>query len=116
MYPTYNIHLPLKYVDPDRIRVLHDFETDPGCHVKVIGDPANGAYEWLIENADGGVMFSDVGYGIPECALRDGLAVWWGDSVDVAKLKSEAKSKTKAQLGAYKPRWVREQERAVQPD
>lgn len=103
MHPTYPIRLPLKYVDPTRLRVLHDFETDPGVHIKVIGDPGNGAYEWLIEQRDGSVKFSDCGYGIPECALRDGLAMWWGDPVDISKLEQNSKSKTAAQLRAYQP-------------
>lgn len=100
-YPRYPIRLPLKYVDPARLCVVHDFEIDPGTHVKVIGDPANGSYEWLIESSDGSVEFSDCGYGIAECALRDGLAMWWGDSVDIEKLKKDARSKTASQLRAY---------------
>lgn len=99
-YPRYPVRLPLKYVDPGRLCVLHDFEIEPGCHVKVIGD-GDGSYEWLIERRDGSVQFSDCGYGIAECAIRDGLAVWWGDSVDIEKLKKSAHTKTAVQLRAY---------------
>lgn len=100
-HPAFPFRLPLEYTNGARLKVLYDLPMDDDAtRVKVIGEPDNGAYEWCIEGPDG-ITYSDCGYGIPECALRDGLAAWWGDSVDVEKVKARSKSKTRAQLRAY---------------
>lgn len=42
--------------------------------VQVVGEPENGVYEWVINDQDNDTRrFSDVGYGSPAVALRDGL-------------------------------------------
>ena len=46
------LRLALQYTD-GALGGLHDLEVDPGVRVKVIGDPADGAYEWCIEREDG---------------------------------------------------------------
>ncbi len=102
-YPDFPLRLPLTYTDGTCLKVLHDLDVGDGVRVKVIGDPENGAYEWCIER-EGGLTFSDSGYGLPEIALRDGLTVWYGDSVDVNKLTERAKTKAREQLRAYQPR------------
>lgn len=48
------------------LRVMDD-------HILVIGDPDNGAYEWVKLHANKVKASSDCGYGISEIALRDAL-------------------------------------------
>jgi hypothetical protein len=98
--PKFPFRLPLEYTDGTHLEVLYDLEMDSGSRVKVIGNPGNGAYEWCIED-EGGIRYSDCGYGIPECALRDGLAAWWGESVDIAKVTARTRAKTRTQLRTY---------------
>lgn len=47
-------------------------------HVDVVRDPENAAYEWVIRAPDGVREYSDVAYGSPEVALRDGLMAYRG--------------------------------------
>lgn len=98
-YVAFPLRLPLHYADPKRLRVRYDLAVDDGVQVKVICDD-NGTSEWCIERRDS-LTFSDSGYGMAEIALRDGLSVWWGDSVDVADLNNRAVTKTRTQLRAY---------------
>lgn len=44
----------------------------------VIGDRANGSYEWVIEDKGRIVANSNVGYGDDSIALRDGLIAYHG--------------------------------------
>lgn len=46
--------------------------------VDVVGDPDNAAYEWLIVRNGKPCEHSDVAYGSPEVALRDGLIAYLG--------------------------------------
>lgn len=98
--PLYPYLLSFKYMTPTRVVTLCDLEVDNG-RVKVIGEPGNGVYEWVLEYLDGHIEHSNRGYGVPECALRDGLAMWWGDDVHLDTLKKDVKTKTATQLKAY---------------
>ena len=64
--------LILHHTDASCLKDLHDIEVDCGVHVKVVGNPENGAYEWLIQRDDR-IVHSDCGYGMSAIALRDGL-------------------------------------------
>lgn len=70
----------LKYTEP--VCVLHELNLGDGFTVRVIGDPGNGAYEWLISRPEGSIKskveFSDCGYGCSDIALRDGLIAYFG--------------------------------------
>lgn len=82
----------LHYTDVTDLRTLYDIAVDWEVRVKVIGNPDNGSYEWLIERA-GELLHSDCGYGSADIALRDGLLVYFDDldhPVDVADLKRRA--------------------------
>lgn len=65
--------------------ILHELEIDDGYFIRVIGDPDNGGYEWVIERPGPtpytkrpAIEFSNVGYGITEIALRDGMIAYYG--------------------------------------
>jgi len=59
--------------------VIRIVEIDLNLHVGVFGDPQNGGYEWFIFREDEAnpsaskFAASDLGYGAPEWAMRDGL-------------------------------------------
>lgn len=82
----------LHFTDATDLRTLYDIAVDWEVRLKVIGNPDNGAYEWLIERRDQ-LVHSDCGYGGADIALRDGLLVYFDDPsrpVDVADLKRRA--------------------------
>lgn len=62
----------LHYTDANDLAVLHHLPMSPGYSVKVVGNPANGSYEWVVER-NGKLTHSDCGYGDSDIALRDGL-------------------------------------------
>lgn len=85
----YQHPLIIRYADPARIRVLYEVQIDAAEFVRVIGDPENGAYEWLIQTADY-IKHSDAGYGQSAIALRDGLFVYFEDAtLSLEKICSE---------------------------
>ncbi len=77
-WPRYTEHkLRLRYTDADDLSVLHHLPMSEGWSVRVVGNPDNCAYEWVVERA-GKVEHSDCGYGDPDIALRDGLIAMHG--------------------------------------
>ena len=72
----------LHYSDPNKIlyESLSLFGvTKGGGKLLVVGDPDNGAYEWVHVDDNGQLQrHSDQGYGIAEIALRDGLCALLG--------------------------------------
>jgi hypothetical protein len=95
--PIYPFRLPMDYTDGSDLTIVHDIPVDLTAHVKVVGQPDSGAYEWVIENADSTLTYSNSGYGSPECALRDGLIVFLGalchsDDVLTAKIEQIMKN------------------------
>lgn len=84
----------LQYTEPEC--VLHELDLGDGFIIRVIGDPGNGCYEWLIERPEQSIRqhleFSDCGYGQSEIALRDGLIAYFGlPNAVKAQLKEEWK-------------------------
>src|ERR1043166_1506252 len=67
--------LLMTYTDPTDLRVLYNIEVDFATQVLVVGNPWNGAYEWVIYWSDT-LWHSDSGYGDPAAALRDGLIAY----------------------------------------
>lgn len=62
----------LKYTSASR--TLHSLILSDGQMLLVVGDPDNGAYEWVLLDYAGNLKnHSNVGYGSSEIALRDGL-------------------------------------------
>lgn len=59
-------------------RVLMSVEVDMDVELLVVGQPGNGAYEWVIVNHGKVESYSDVGYGQTSIALRDGLIAYHG--------------------------------------
>lgn len=60
---------------------LHELHVAPEIILRVIGDPENGAYEWVIESVATNqceLEFSNCGYGQSAIALRDGLIAFFG--------------------------------------
>ena len=59
---------------------VHSIAVGMGDHVDIVGDPENAAYEWLIRSPQGVRCHSDVAYGSPDVALRDGLSAYLGEA------------------------------------
>ncbi len=77
-YPVYSgPKLQFRYTRPDRLVVLHELRGSPGWSVRVVGDPDNGCYEWVIERPFS-LEASNCGYGDSDIALRDGLVAMHG--------------------------------------
>lgn len=75
--PQYGPQLNLHYTDASDLVVLHHLPMSDGYSVRVVGNPDNASYEWVIER--GGKLFhSDCGYGDSDIALRDGLIAMHG--------------------------------------
>lgn len=74
--------LPLRYTEPKEI--LRELPLGDGERLIVVGDGSNGSYEWAIEKGLHVERFSDVGYGIADVALRDGLTAIYGPSTSYA--------------------------------
>lgn len=85
--------LAMEYTDPTCLRTVYDISVDFSVNVMVVGDPENGAYEWLIKR-DTHLVHSNSGYGCADIALRDGLMVYWSEPIDFERLKREAKTVT----------------------
>jgi hypothetical protein len=94
--PT-NILLRLKkltYTNPKC--VLHEFDLGDEFTLRVIGDPDNGGYEWVIESPASELKFSDCAYGQSAIALLDGLVAFFGTpklSTDVELAREGTKNK-----------------------
>jgi hypothetical protein len=58
--------------------VLMSVDVDLHAEVLVVGDPDNGAYEWVIVNRGDVEDHSDCGYGQKSIALQDGLIAYHG--------------------------------------
>ena len=58
--------------------VIHSIPVGMLDHVDVVGDPEMASYEWVFLRDHQVSTFSDVGYGSPEAALRDGLIAYLG--------------------------------------
>jgi hypothetical protein len=57
-------------------QILHVIPVGIRDRVEVVGDPENCSYEWIIYTPEGVREHSDMGYGSPEIALRDGLITY----------------------------------------
>lgn len=66
------------YSGNDNLRLLHQVSGfGQGDAVQVVGDPANGSYEWIIRDDHGKIIrHSQSGYGSVLIALRDGLNLY----------------------------------------
>lgn len=107
--PKYPFHLSMEYTEGKDLTILYDIPVDLKAHVKVVGQPDWGSYEWVIENADSTLTYSDSGYGSPEYALRDGLIVFHGtlcnsDDVLAAKLDQIMKNARTVSRSIVTPR------------
>lgn len=69
-----------KYTGPARI--LTSVDVDMDAEVVIVGQPENGAYEWVIVNHGQVRSHSDCGYGMKSIALRDGLIAFHGNPRD----------------------------------
>lgn len=72
----------LRYADATAILHATEVDTGPDGLLVVVGDPECGAYEWALLLGEGPAQrveqHSNVGYGMPAVALRDGLIVAYG--------------------------------------
>lgn len=59
------------------VSIVRALDVDDDVRVLVIGDPNNGSYDWAIEKHGNVERYSDVGYGIADVALRDGLIAYY---------------------------------------
>jgi hypothetical protein len=59
-------------------KVLMTVDVDMDAELLIVGQPENGAYEWVIVNHDKVEQHSDCGYGQKSIALRDGLIAYHG--------------------------------------
>lgn len=59
-------------------KVLMSVDVDLDAEVLVVGQPENGAYEWVIVNHGKIEKHSDCGYGQKSIAQRDGLIAYHG--------------------------------------
>lgn len=66
-------------------RVLTSVDVDMDAEVVIVGQPENGAYEWVIVNHGKVEKHSDCGYGQKSIALRDGLIAFHGNPRDEAQ-------------------------------
>lgn len=62
----------------DTVSIIRALDVDDDVRVIVVGDPNNGSYDWGIERRGLVEQHSDVGYGIADVALRDGLIAYYG--------------------------------------
>lgn len=107
--PVYPFHLPMEYTDGKDLTILFDISVDLNASVKVVGQPDWGAYEWVIENADSTLTYSNSGYGSPDYALRDGLIIFHGtlfncDDVLAAKIEQLMKNARTVNRAIVTPR------------
>lgn len=65
-----------KYTGP--AKVLMSVDVDMDAELLIVGQPENGAYEWVIVNHGKIEKHSDCGYGQVSIALRDGLIAYHG--------------------------------------
>jgi hypothetical protein len=80
------------YTDAERSTVWMRIPACVDCEVLVVGEdatPDNGwpgaAYEWVVVSRGKVEKHSDVGYGSPSIALRDGLTYFHGDFEGVTR-------------------------------
>ena len=61
------------------VKTLLAVEVDVGVTLEVFGEPDAASYEWRLVRDNGLVeQHSNVGYGVPAIALRDGLCAYIG--------------------------------------
>jgi hypothetical protein len=65
-----------KYTGESKVVMTVDVDMD--AEVVIVGQPENGAYEWVIVNHGKVERHSDCGYGQKSIALRDGLIAYHG--------------------------------------
>lgn len=71
------IRLPhFKYTGESRVLMTIDVDMD--ADLLIVGQPENGAYEWVIVSHGKVEKHSDCGYGQVSIALRDGLIAYHG--------------------------------------
>lgn len=58
--------------------ILMSIDVDMDAELLIVGQPENGAYEWVIVNHGVVEKHSDCGYGMRSIALRDGLIAFHG--------------------------------------
>lgn len=58
--------------------VLMSVDVDMDAELLIVGQPGNGAYEWVVVNHGKVEQHSDCGYGQISIALRDGLIAYHG--------------------------------------
>jgi hypothetical protein len=63
-------------------KVLMSVDVDMDAELLIVGQPENGAYEWVIVNHGAVERHSDCGYGQKSIALRDGLIAFHGPKGD----------------------------------
>jgi hypothetical protein len=73
------LRMPVFHYTSDA-EVLLSIDVDLDAEVLVVGQPQNGAYEWIIVNHGEVEKHSDCGYGQRSIALRDGLIAFHGAS------------------------------------
>jgi len=59
-------------------KILMTVSVDMEADLLIVGQPENGAYEWVIVNHGKVESHSDCGYGMKSIALRDGLIAYHG--------------------------------------
>lgn len=59
-------------------KVIMSIDVDMDAELLIVGQPENGAYEWVIVNHGKVESHSDCGYGMHSIALRDGLIAFHG--------------------------------------
>lgn len=65
-----------RYTSDSRVLVSVDIDIDAELHI--VGQPENGAYEWVVVNHGNVERHSDCRYGQISIALRDGLIAFHG--------------------------------------
>lgn len=94
------IRLPhFKYTGDSKVLMTVDVDMD--AEVLIVGQPENGAYEWVIVSHGTVERHSDCGYGMCSIALRDGLVAYHGLSAlhDAAPDLAEALRHALAYIG-----------------
>lgn len=79
-YPRFNY----TRVTHEMYRVVADHKTE----IVIVGDPANGCYEWMLRSGKRVERHSDMGYGEPALAMRDGLIAYYGLPDDLHALSN----------------------------
>jgi len=78
--PAFTRRLVLHYSDAANLKTLREESVDLDHTLRIVGDPDNGSYEWVLQrDSDARVIrHSDCGYGQVAIALLDGLLDYFG--------------------------------------